>query len=291
MDQTLVLGGTGFVGRELVDTLHARGASLSGKDGSLQCDASDPTSLAALLDRERPRIVVNCVGLADVDKAENDEALAVLLNETVVRNLATQYGRRPFRLVHISTDYVFDGSKGNYREEDPTNPVNVYGRTKLKGEETAQRILGALILRISSPYGMGFGARKVQFFRYVVDSLRAGKRARALTDQRITPTYLPDLAQAVERLTGAGASGIFHIGASHPWTRYAFALEVARVAGQDPALVDAARSSEMTNWVAKRPLDTSLNVDKSIRAGVRYTPVPEALSRLLEPTDSSASAP
>jgi dTDP-4-dehydrorhamnose reductase len=289
MRATLVLGGTGFVGREIVQAFQCRSASLSGQGGSLQCDATDERSLAGLLDREDPKTVVNCVGLADVDAAENDEAKATLLNATVVTNLATQQARRGFRLVHISTDYVFDGATGGYREEDRPNPVNIYGRTKLLGEGIARKVPHALILRISSPYGKSFGARKVQFFRYVVDSLRAGKRVRALTDQRITPTYLPDLSRAVEHLVTNQDEGLFHIGSSRPWSRYDFAVEIARIAGLDPIQIDPAMIAEMTNWVAKRPADTSLNVEKSMRAGVTYTPVPEALSELLEGTVRSST--
>ncbi len=281
MPTTLVIGGTGFVGRELVQALHAGSASRSGSNGSLTADATDPADLARLLDREQPDLVVNCVGLADVDKAEKDEELATRLNVGVVENLAAAQRRLGFRLVHISTDYVFDGTRGNYREDDPTNPINVYGRTKVAGERAAEGVPGALILRISSPYGVGYGARKVQFFRYIVDSLRAGKRPRALTDQRLTPTFLPDLGQAVQQLRSAKASGLFHIGAARPVTRYEFATEIARVAGLDPGLVEAATSHEMTAWAARRPLDTSLNVEKSLAAGVRYTPVPEALAVLL----------
>ena len=290
MDRTLVLGGSGFVGQELVRGLRCRSASFSGGGGSLQVDATNLQSLSSLIDREDPRVLVNCVGLADVDAAERDEALATLLNATVVENLAAAQARQGFRLVHISTDYVFDGTSGDYHEEDPPHPVNVYGRTKLQGEEIARKVPHALILRISSPYGEGFGARKVQFFRYVVDSLRAGKRVRALTDQRITPTYLPDLARATERLITDEAAGIFHIGTTQPWTRFAFASEIARIAGLDPALLAPATSAEMKNWVAKRPLDTTLNVERSLKGGVRYTPVPEALAALLA-GPAPASAP
>lgn len=279
------------MGRELVQALGCQSASLSGMEGSFQCDATDAMSLAALFDHTKPEVVVNCVGLADVDKAEKDVELAERLNAGVVRNLATEQARRRFRLVHISTDYVFDGRRGNYLEGDPTNPVNAYGRTKLEGERVATTVPDALILRISSPFGIGFGARKVQFFRYVVDSLRAGRTVRALTDQRITPTYLPDLAAAVDRLTTQSESGIFHVGGTQPVTRLEFATEIARAAGLDERLIEPTTSGAMTTWVARRPLDTSLNVDRSRQAGVRYTPIPAALRALLDRVERPGPLP
>jgi dTDP-4-dehydrorhamnose reductase len=281
MVQPVVLGGSGFVGREITDHLGCPATSMTGRDGLARVDATNLEELRRLLRNLAPSILINCVGLADVDRAEREPGVADALNRQVVANLAELQPELGFRLVHISTDYVFDGNKGSYREGDLTHPINEYGRSKLRGEEAALRSAGALVVRISSPFGRGFGARKPQFFRYVTDSLRSGKPVKALTDQRVTATFLPDLARAIETLTGRSVSGVVHVGSAEPLTRFEFAQTVARTLEVDPKLVIPGLRSEMTQWTAARPNDTSLNVESSQRYGVTYTPVGAALSMLL----------
>jgi len=281
MDRVLVLGASGFVGRELWD--HFGGPATSGthREGYLPVDATDLGDLREKVAPVRPSVLINCAGLADVDRAEREPAIAESLNRTVVENLVRLQPEVGYRLVHISTDYVFDGTKGSYRETDPVNPINEYGRSKLRGEEVALHLPGSLVARISSPYGHGSASRKPQFFRYVTDALRSGRPVNALTDQRVTATFLPDLASGIEALLQGSTTGVVHLGSTEPLTRFEFALKVARVIGADPALVTGGLRSDMTQWTAPRPGDTSLNVELSRAHGVRYTPVDTALRLLL----------
>lgn len=281
MDRVLVLGGSGFVGRELCDHFGGPAVSRSPREGYISVDATDFEDLRAVVTPIHPEVLINCVGLADVDRAQRDPTLAELLNHRVVENLIRVQPEIGFRLVHISTDYVFDGEKGDYRETDAVRPINEYGRSKLKGEQAALRSETAMVVRISSPYGRGFGARKSQFFRYVTDTLRAGRPVKALTDQRVTATFLPDLASGVETMIRQSVSGVVHLGSVEPLTRFEFAQKVARVVGADPALVVRGSRSEMTQWAAPRPNDTSLNVDRSRALGVTYSSVETALRTLL----------
>jgi len=281
MDRVLVLGGSGFVGRELRDHFGGPATSRTMREGYVAVDATDFADLRTKVAAARPEVLINCVGLADVDRAEREPALADSLNRGVVENLVRLQPEFGYRLVHISTDYVFDGGKGDYREADPANPINEYGRSKLHGEEAALGAPGSLIVRISSPYGHGFGARKPQFFRYVTEALRAGTPVKALTDQRVTATFLPDLASGLDTLLRRSETGVVHLGSSEALTRFQFAQKVAEVVGADRALVTRGLRAEMAQWVAPRPNDTSLNVDRSLSCGVRYTPVETALKTLL----------
>lgn len=276
-----VIGGSGFVGTELREYFGCPGTSTTGGHGLIQLDATRHDLLRQVLKDNNPDVVINCVGLADVDRAEREPELAYLLNHQTVENLANLQSEFDFRLVHISTDYVFDGTQGRYRESDPPAPVNVYGKSKLLGEEAAARLTNSLVLRISSPFGRGFGARKVQFFRFVTESLRAGKQVRALTDQTVTATFLPDLAYAVDTLVSASAHGIVHIGSKDPLSRYEFARKVAEAIHVDPDLVLPSSVSAMSQWVASRPQNTSLSVELSEGLGVKYTPVEVAIRSLL----------
>lgn len=281
MSGALVLGGSGFVGLELVRTLGWPGTSSAPRDGFSPVDATHREEVERLVDRLRPEVVVNCVGLADVDRSEREPELAARLNHDVVENLVAAQQRTRFRLVQISTDYVFDGVKGHYVETDMVHPINEYGRTKLAGEQSASRCPAALIVRISSPFGRGFGARKPQFFRYVADTLRAGRPVRALTDQTVTATYLPDLAAAITTLLDREVEGIVHVSSEEALTRFEFARRVARLTGSDEGLVSPGVRADMAQWTAPRPSDTSLDVSRSRSLGVSYTPVNRALRAAL----------
>lgn len=286
---TVVLGASGFVGSALRSSLGGVGLALHPRPDVTALDLTSPAEVLSALSALRPSRVVNCVGLADVDAAERDPATAGRLNGATVENLAEVRRRLGFRLVHISTDYVFDGTRGLYREEDPPAPLNEYGRSKLRGERALAGEDNCLVVRISSPFGPGFGARKPQFFRFVQEALRAGRPVRALTDQRVTATYLPDLAAAVAAAERSELTGLLHVGSREPRTRFEFAREVAAAIGASAELVTPSLRGEMTQWTAPRPADTSLDVERSVRLGVRYTSVAEALRELL--TGSEASPP
>ncbi len=279
----LVLGGSGFVGSELVGHFSCPGTSFSGREGFIRCDTTDTKDIRKVLDGLRPGFVINSVGLADVDMAETNPGLAALLNEETVKNIMALKKTFKFKFLHISTDYVFDGTKGNYSENDRTNPVNVYGITKLAGEQRALEDSDSIIARISTPFGRGQGSTKKQFFRFVYERLKEGKEVNAVNDQFVTSTYLPDLANAADRLFERDASGIFHIGGPDRLSRYEFAREVAETAGFDGDLVKPISSEEMKQWKARRPRDTSLSLEKSLAFGLKYTRTADALKELISP--------
>ena len=258
--RTLVLGASGFVGRELRARLGAVGTATHAREDLLALDATRPSELSSILRATEAELVVNCIGLADVDRAEREPALAESLNHAVVSSLVSLQREIGFLFVHISTDYVFDGTQGMYRESDPTTPVNEYGRSKLRGEIAASTLDDALVLRISSPFGAGYGDRRTQFFRHVAQSLGEAKPVLALTDQRVTATYLPDLARAIETLVRRGARGLVHVGSLEPMSRFEFAHRVAETMGADSQLVHPCVREEMRGWTAPRPADTTLDV-------------------------------
>ena len=277
----LVLGGSGFVGRVLVSRFKCPGTSFSGKEGYLRCDATDFLSLAHVLEETNPDVVVNCVGLANVDLAETNPELARKLNLLSVRNIVEMQKKLHFKLVHISTDYVFDGEEGHRAETDKENPINAYGKTKLEGEHEISDKEDSLILRISTPYGDGKGSVKKQFFEHIVENVSKGNTVKAVSDQIVTPTYLPDLARAMKTLLDNERTGVFHISSLDTLSRFEFAQEVARAAGLNEELVEPVPMRSLEGWIAKRPRDTSLDVSLSMKSGVKYTRIRDALGELM----------
>lgn len=269
------------MGRVLVSRFKCPGTSFSGKEGYLRCDATDFLSLAHVLEETNPDVVVNCVGLANVDLAETNPELARKLNLLSVRNIVEMQKKLHFKLVHISTDYVFDGEEGHRAETDKENPINAYGKTKLEGEHEISDKEDSLILRISTPYGGGKGNVKKQFYEHIVENVSEGYTVKAVSDQIVTSTYLPDLASATKTLLENERTGIFQVSSLDSLSRYEFAREVARAAGLNEELVEPVPMRSLKDWIAKRPRDTSLDVSLSMKSGVKYTRIKDALGELM----------
>jgi dTDP-4-dehydrorhamnose reductase len=172
----------------------------------------------------RPQVIVNCAAYTDVDGCESREDLAFAVNAEGVRNLGAAARQAKARLVHLSTDYVFDGASGKpYAPDDPPSPLNVYGRSKLQGENLLKDS-GAdhLIVRTAWLYG----PRGRNFVEAILRQAEAGKDLKVVDDQRGSPTFTRDLSRAIRDLLEAGAGGVFHATNSGSCTWYDFAREI-----------------------------------------------------------------
>jgi dTDP-4-dehydrorhamnose reductase len=225
----LVLGGTGMLGRAVVAEARARGWAALGL-AQLQADLTDRDGLLGWAERFRPEVVVNCAAYTRVDAAETDRERAFAVNGAGVANAAALAGRAGARLVHLSTDYVFDGRfdgkiREPYREDSPTAPLSVYGQSKLEGERQALGYERSLVVRTSWLFGPGGPS----FVATMVGLIEAGRLPlRVVTDQEGCPTSTPSLARALLDLAARGASGIVHYQDREPVSWYAFAVEIAR---------------------------------------------------------------
>lgn len=214
----LITGAGGLVGTELAD--------LAGRppwSGSIEViallrsalDVTDPSAVAEALAARRPDVVVNCAAYTRVDDAEREAAAAMALNGTAPGRMAAACAVRGVRLVHLSTDYVFDGRKRSpYLESDPTGPLSAYGRSKLAGEQAVVEAFAAaglpdawLIVRTQWLYGRVGPA----FVKSVLARAGQGLGLRVVDDQWGAPTWGRDLAEALLALIEVGASGIVHV--------------------------------------------------------------------------------
>jgi len=226
--RTLVFGGTGIVGRATVAAARRRGWPALGL-AQEQADIERPDEIAAAVAAFRPALVVNCAALTQVDACETQRDRAFAVNGAAVGHLAAACARAGARLVHISTDYVFDGRGSEpYREEDPTGPRSVYGASKLEGERRALALEGALVVRTSWIFGAG-GAHFVDTVRGLIAAGRTP--LRIVADQVGAPTYSRFLARALLDLGESGAAGVVHYQNREPASWYEFAREIARMSG------------------------------------------------------------
>jgi dTDP-4-dehydrorhamnose reductase len=264
----LVLGGTGMLGRAVVAEARSRGWAALGLSHA-QGDLADREGLLGWAERFRPEVVVNCAAYTKVDAAETDRERAFAVNGDGVANAAALAGRAGARLVHVSTDYVFDGeAQAPYREDAPTAPLSVYGESKLEGERRALGYERSLVVRAS----WLFGPRGASFVAAMVGLIEAGRLPlRVVTDQEGCPTSTPSLARALLDLAAREASGIVHYQDREPVSWYAFAVEIARL-WSGVAEVIPVTSAEFPR-PARRPAYSVLDVGRfETIAGRRVEP-------------------
>jgi len=204
----LIIGSTGMLGRELVAECERRGTDCRAIVGPDDLDVTHPAAVSETLRRERPAIVINAAGYADVDGAETNHAEADLVNGAGPGNLARACRDLDCTLVHFCTDYVFDGrARRPYRVGDEPNPINAYGRSKLAGDRAiAESGCRHLLVRTS----WLFAAHGRNFVRTIFGLAGRQSTLDVVDDQHGRPTYCPDLARMTFDLLDHGAVGTFH---------------------------------------------------------------------------------
>ena len=257
-ENILVIGSTGFIGSFLRRELQADGASASGSSDSTVLDITDSDSLRRIFEKGNYHTVINCAGMTGVDACERDPLAAFRANALSAGNLSEAAERYSFRLIHISTDYVFDGRKGNYSEADRPSPVNVYGQTKLYGEKMID-LNNSIILRVSTPFGENVSGRKMTFIEFVLQKLMSGQPVDAAIDQITNPSFLPDILEFIKVAIDEDITGLYHLGVVESVSRYSFCMDVARVYGLDQDLVRPVSIDDL-GMIAKRPKNTSFNL-------------------------------
>jgi dTDP-4-dehydrorhamnose reductase len=274
--RVLVTGTGGQVGRATAEACAAAGDEVVAADRA-RLDIADRDAVLGAITSWRPDVVVNPAAYTDVDGCERDPDRAWAVNALAVRHLAEACGRAGAHLVHVSTDYVFDGAKGSpYHEWDETGPLGVYARSKLAGEREAGP--GATVVRTSWVYGRHGG----NFVQTVLDRAAAGQPLRFIDDQTGTPTNAEDLALLLRRLAVSRVPGLFHGTNGGQVTRYQQAREILAAAGRDPEQAEPITSDELP-WVAPRPVYTVLD-----NAALRLSGMPllpdyrEAMERLVK---------
>ncbi|MBU1741764.1 MAG: dTDP-4-dehydrorhamnose reductase [Proteobacteria bacterium] len=239
-------------------------------------DVTDLGACRAALGSIRPEVVINAAAYTTVDQAEAEPEAAHAVNEQGAKNLALACRDIGAGLVHLSTDYVFDGLADRpYLESDPPRPLSVYGQSKLAGERAVRKILPkALIVRASWLFGPG----KTNFVKKMLDRARAGEPLRVVNDQRGCPTFSLDLAAAIRSLIQGGHQGLFHVAGSGEATWFDLTRAALEAAGLDPARVEPIKATGL-DLPARRPAYSVLDCRRYEAAtGRTMPPWPESLA-------------
>jgi dTDP-4-dehydrorhamnose reductase len=266
----LITGASGLYGSKLAQLALDRNIEVYSSDiqsltvygNFVKLDISGKEQVAEAFKTIKPDVVVHAATLTDVDKCETNKELAWKVNVEGTKNIADAARSTGSFLIYISTDYVFNGEKGRYKETDNPDPINYYGLTKLKAEEIVQTRPEYFIARPSVIYGSTPAAGKVNFALWLIETLRKGARVKIVTDQWNTPTLNTSLAEMTLEVIERRLTGIYHLCGATRVSRLEFAEQIAETFELNKGLIDSVLSSQFM-WPAKRPMDSSLDTSKA----------------------------
>lgn len=276
MIKVVITGSNGLLGQSLLNVLlkeknnydvygFSKGVNRSGRNDFqyFSIDITNQNQLTKELLKIKPDYIVNTAAMTQVDACENDTVKCDTLNVNVVQWLAAICQELSAHLVHLSTDFIFDGKKGWYKETDVPNPLSYYGFSKLKSEQILEKSnTNYTILRTSLVYGKVFDMSRSNIVLWVKESLENKREITIVDDQFRAPTYVEDLALACKISMDKNATGIFNIASSKLLSIYEIAMEIAEVFDLDNSYIKPIASS-ILNQTANRPAKTGFDLSKT----------------------------
>jgi dTDP-4-dehydrorhamnose reductase len=292
----LITGANGFLGYYLIRQLLEKGYEViaTGKgecrlpytreDNFLYApmDFTDPFAVHDVFEKFQPEVVVHCGAISKPDECEQEQWQAFLINVEGTVNLLMNAAERKSFFIFLSTDFIFDGLTGMYREEDTPSPINYYGRTKLEAEEAVKEYEHEwAIVRTVLVYGKPIPGRP-NILSIVKDKLGKGETYNVVDDQLRTPTFVEDLAMGIVRIIDRRATGIYHLSGKDLLTPYRMACQLADLLGLNKGLINRVTAADFSQ-PARRPEKTGFNIDKA-RKLLDFEPVgfEEGLRRTFE---------
>ncbi len=285
MKKVLITGSNGLLGQKLVALMAgqpgyeiiatSRGNNrLPFSAGYRYCsmDITSAEETEAVISTEKPDVIIHTAAMTHVDQCEADKEGCWSQNVYAVGLLAEICARLDIFLLHLSTDFIFDGANGPYKETDEANPVSFYGWSKLAAERLVLHSKARhAIARTVLVYGIAHDMSRSNIILWVRDALKKGQAIKVVTDQWRTPTLAEDLAKGCMLIAENEAEGIFHLSGKDFLTPYEMALEAAAYFGLDDSLITPVDASTFTQ-PGKRPPKTGFIIDKAVDT-LGYTPV------------------
>ena len=285
MKKILITGAFGQLGTSLCKVLSNESILAAGrviistkKYKCIELDITNQRKVAEIIRNYKPDIIIHLAAMTDVDGCEKTPEIAFDVNVKATENLLTSFNGK---FIYISTDYVFDGEKGPYFEDDKVNPMSVYGKTKLYGENLVQQSdIDWVILRSNIIFSYN-DRTKASFVNWVVDSLKKRQMITVVNDQWNNPTWTNDLAKVISKIIEKDINGLYHYGGRDYLNRLEFAKMIASTFGLDGSLIKPITTSEL-NWLAQRPLKSGLYTNKiELDLGIEALPIQKALDEMV----------
>jgi len=269
IEKVLIVGANGFLGRKLLLRFHkdyetfGTDVVVSGIDKKYQPVPIDITNYQNVQDvysAIQPDLTILTAAMTDVDVCEEKPELAYKINAIGPQNIAQVIKMMGGRLIFISTDFIFDGNDGNYSESDIPNPINVYGKSKLDGENLIRNEnIPSIICRTSVLFGWPQSDQRDNFFSWAYKQIQANKTIHIVKNQIVTPTLVDDLVEFLFQISKFSNSEVYHTTGPESISRYDFIRKMIDIFGKNHLLLKEAPS---INQKAKRPENSSLNTRK-----------------------------
>ncbi len=286
-ERILITGASGLLGQKIVDIFRRESEYelipcdlVKNKEDGLSLDITDHQKVMDVVGSYRPSVIINAAAFTNVDLAETEKEVAYKINATAVGHLADAANVFNAKLVHVSTDYVFDGKKGGYSEESLPEPINYYGKTKLAGENLVKsKLEDFAILRTQVLYGFEKNIKK-NFVLWVIEKLKKHETINVVDDQVGNPTLADELAFAILKVCQKNSTGLYHVSGYETISRYGFASRIAEVFGLDFSFVRMIKSDDLVQ-TARRPQNSSFICLKAqTELGINMPPVTDSLSQM-----------
>ena len=276
MQKILITGSNGLLGQKLVNLFSDIGTyevfalsrgndrnETSNKYAYYNIDITNSKKLVELINSLKPHFIVNCAAMTNVDECQKEKEKCDLINVEAVKTLVNCAQENNTHLIQISTDFIFDGDNGPYKEEDEPNPINYYGQSKLKSEDIIiSSEIKYTILRTILVFGIVDNMSTNNIVLFVKKALENKQEVTMVDDQYRMPTFVDDLAQACLLSIQKQAYGVFHISSCELLSVYEMAIQIAKVFELDSSLINRISTSQL-NQLAKRPPKTGFDLEKS----------------------------
>jgi len=281
--KVFITGITGKLGSRVCEFYKSKNYLVSGVsiDYPYNDDIRDKDKLIRKIIEYSPDLIIHTAALVDADYCEIQKEEAYNINFQGTKNVAIACKQVKAFLINLSSDFVFDGTCGPYYEEDITNPINFYGKTKLDAELMLKELLPENHCTIRTCVLYDWNEKtKPNFVMWLVNNLKAGKVVNIVTDQYANPTYIPDLVEVLYSVGENRINQTIHVCGKDRLNRYEFALKVADYFGLNKNLI-IPTNSFFLNQIAKRPLSAGLNTKKAEILGLSIKTIDSGLKRLI----------
>jgi len=284
MIKVVITGSNGLLGQSLLNLLlkdkdsyqvygFSRGKNRSGREdfNYISIDITEKEELDKKLEQIQPDFIINTAAMTQVDDCETNKQACDILNVDVVKWITSFASKSKTHIIHLSTDFIFDGKKGYYKETDKPNPLSYYGLSKLKSEQVLKDSkINFTILRTILVYGKVFDMSRSNIVLWVREMLEKNKEITIVDDQYRMPTYVEDLAMACKIAMDKKALGIYHISSNTLLSVYEIAQQIAETFDLNKNLIKPISTSTL-NQTAPRPAKTGFNLSKT-NSQLRFYP-------------------